>query len=585
MQPNSAPASPDPLQGPRPRPRVVPGGYDLDTPPIHITPLPGETAISWLRRAALRYQITPRNVLRAGGATRQIASTRAATTRILSPRNTFTTRLGLSAEERKLLRGRTELGRALHSYARVYQHPDAWSSGTSSRFCPACLAAEIPTWDKDWTNPLLAVCPDHDLLLLDRCPACQATPYASPGWLSEPLELWRCTARTTAPPGTGRRVRPWCRHDLRTAPAETASREQSRAQRLLLALARDPDSQIELCGITITRQIGFDAMVELLAAALHDRGTRFLNLTEPSGEITAGLADTLIVLEATNSTQAGERLQQLVLPTDPQAPITLQAPSTPPVKNPLLGALQLGHHREHLTATSQLAFRTGATHPRYPLPPQALRAASRHLLLPEHSSTGRPLTVAHIPQVIWPGSLPGLDDSDPVARAEISLWLAHLGTSRPWAHLTLDLGLPRTFHTALARRIRTRRTHGTWTTLLTHLDELLERLQAHSPWPHYRHRRILADDLHLLDRALITADPEQRQPTLRVQRRFWELFTGGDALFAPHRLAIRADRHAHWRQQRHELDNMQMKLFETAFQILDRSSPLRLGSPLSWRPP
>src|SRR5690625_2477240 len=103
MQPNSAPAPPDPPPGPRPRPRVIPGGYDLDTPPIHITPLPGESAVSWLRRAAVRFQISPRNVLRAGGATRQISSTRAATTRITSPRNAFTTRLGLSAEERQLL--------------------------------------------------------------------------------------------------------------------------------------------------------------------------------------------------------------------------------------------------------------------------------------------------------------------------------------------------------------------------------------------------------------------------------------------------------------------------------------------------
>lgn len=584
MRPNSAPASPDPLQGPRPRPRAIPGGYDLDTPPIHITPIPGETAISWLRRAALRYQMSPRNVLRAGGATRQIASTRAATARILSLRNTFTTRLGLSAEERKLLRGRTELGQALHSYARIYQHPNAWSSGTASRFCPACLAAETPTWDKDWTNPLLAVCPDHDLLLLDRCPACQAVPYASPAWLSEPLELWHCTARTNAPPGTGRRVRPWCRHDLRTAAAVTATGEQAQAQRLLLDLARDLDEEVELCGITVTRQIGFDAMVELLAAALHDRGTRFLDLSEPTAEITAGLVDTLIVIESTNPAQAGERLQQLVLPTDPQAPVTPKA-ATNSAKNPLLGALQLGHHREHLSATSQLAFRTGATHPRYPLPPQMTRTASRRLSLPEHSSTGQQLTVAHIPQAIWPSTLPDLDDSDPIACAEISLLLAHLGTSRPWSHLTLDLGLPRTFHMILARRIRARRSSGTWTFFMSHLEKLFEDLQAHPPWPHYRHRRILADNFPLLQQALTAADPQDRRPSLALQRRFWELFTGGDAVFGPRPFTVSTARHRHWRQQREQLDAEQMELFDTAFQILDRSSPLRLGRPLWWQPP
>lgn len=584
MRPSSAPARPDPPPGPRLRVRVVPSGYDLDTPPIHVTPIPGESAVSWLRRAAVRYQISPRNVLRTGGATRQIASTRTATTRILSPRNAFTTHLGLSVEERQLLRDRTDLGRALDSYARVYQRPDSWSAGTTSRFCPACLSAETPAWDKDWTNPLLAVCPDHDLLLLDRCPACRAVPYASPTWLSEPLELWRCTARTPAPPGTGRRVRPWCGHDLRTTPAATATDEQSRAQRLLLDLARDPDDLIELCGVTITRRIGFDAMVELLAAALHDRGTRLLDLSGPTAEIAAGLADTPIVLETTDLDEAGDRLQELVQPTDPQAPITLKS-ATGSAKNPLLGALQLGHHREHLAATSQLAFRTGATHPRYPLPPRTSRAAVHHLLLPEHAATGRPLPLARIPQVMWLSTLPELDDSDPIARAEISLLLAHLGTTRPWSHLTLELGLPRTFHTTLARRIRSRRHHGTWTTLLTNLEHLHEHLQAHPPWPHYRHRRVLADDLLLLERALVTAGSDQRQPTLAVLRRFWELFTGGDALFAPNPLAIPADQHAHWRQQHRELDDEQAEHFETAFQILDRSSPLLLGRPLSWQPP
>ena len=239
-------------------------------------------------------------------------------------------------------------------------------------------------------------------------------------------------------------------------------------------------------------------------------------MSEPTGEIAWDCLH--FPPETTDPGEAGDRLQELVLPTDRQAPITLNA-ATSSAKNPLLGALQLGRHREHLTATSQLAFRTGATHPRYPLPAKTPRASVHHLLLPEHTSPGLPLPLTRVPQVIWPGTLPGLDDSDPIVRAEISLLIAHLGTTRPWSHLTLDLGLPRTFHSALARRIRTRRAHGTWPTLLAQLDELLEHLQAHPPWPNYRHRRILADDLLLLERVLVTADPDQRLPALAVQRR------------------------------------------------------------------
>lgn len=484
-----------------------------------------------------------------------------------------------------MLRERTSLGHALYSYSRLYQHPQTQGAETTSRYCPDCLDTEVPIWPKDWSHPLLALYPDHGVLLLDRCPACDAIPYASPTWLGAPLELWKCTARTSAEPGPGRRVRPWCGQDLRTAPTEAATAEQLRAQRLLLDLAHDPDEQVELCGITVTHRIGFDAMVELLAAALHSRGTRPLDPTEPTSEVATGLADTLLVLGTTNPLAAGEQLQQLVLPADPQAPITLPTGQTSRVKNPLLGALQLGYHREHLSAANQLAFRTGATHPRYPFTAKKSRAALRHLQLPEHREAPRPLTLAQIPQVIWPDSLPGLEDTDPIARAEISLLLAHLGTFRPWSHLTLDLGLPRGFHTALARRIRARRTHGTWPTLLTQLEELLERLQAQPPWTHYRHRRLLADDLSLLEQALVLADHGQRRPTLAVQRRFWELFTGGDTLFAPQFLAVEKDQHPDWTRRRQELDGKHATLFEAAFRLLDRSSPLRLGKPLCWQPP
>lgn len=584
MRPNSAPAPSDPPRR-RGRLREVPGGYDLDTPPIHITPIEGESAVSWLRRAALRYQISPRNVLYVSGAIKQITSTRAATTRITGQGNAFTTRLGLSQNEREMLRERTSLGHALYSYSRLYQHPQTQGAETTSRYCPACLDTEVPIWPKDWSHPLLALCPDHGLLLLDRCPACDAIPYASPTWLGAPLELSKCTARTPAEPGPGRRVRPWCGHDLRTAPTEAATAEQLRAQHLLLNLAHDPDEQVELCGITVNHRIGFDAMVELLAAALHSRGTHPLDPTEPTCEVATGLADTLLVLGTTNPLAAGEHLQQLVLPTDPQAPITLPTGQTSRVKNPLLGALQLGYHREHLSAASQLAFRTGATHPRYPFTAKKSRAALRHLQLPEHREASWPLTLAQIAQVIWPDSLPGLKESDPIARAEISLLLAHLGTTRPWSHLTLDLGLPRGFHATLARRIRARRTHGTWPTLLTQLEGLLERLQSQPPWTNYRHRRLLADDHSVLEQALALADPDQRPPALAIQRRFWELLTSGDALFAPQPVGIETGQHPAWTRCRQALDREHAALFEAAFQILERSSPLRLGKPLCWRPP
>jgi len=238
-----------------------------------------------------------------------------------------------------------------------------------------------------------------------------------------------------------------------------------------------------------------------------------------------------------------------------------------------------------MTAASQLTFRTGARHGQYPTPSGTSRAARRHLLLPEHHpDLPRPST-AWIPQVIWPGTLPDANEEDPVGRAELSLLLARLGSTRPWAALVIDLGLPTQFHHTLIARTRTRRANGTWPHLLAQLDEVLDQLRAHPPWVNYRHRRILADDLPLLAQALTLAHPRQEPPGMPVQRRFWELFTEGDALYAPDPLTIAPNEHERWHQQREGLDAEHNDHFGAAFQILDRSSPLRLGRPLTWRPP
>ncbi|WNB85785.1 TniQ family protein [Cellulomonas sp. ATA003] len=562
--------------------RGIPGGYDLDTPPIHVAPIPAESPVSWLRRTAVRYQISPRDVLREGGAVRQITSTRAAITRTLSPHNGFTTRLGLSDDDQATLRAPTPLGTALRAYARLYQRPDDWEAATTSRYCPACLAGTEPYWAKDWANPLLALCPDHDVLLLDRCPVCDAAPYASPTWLAAPIEPWRCAARTTPAHSPRRQVRPWCSQDLRTAPTQHATPAQSRAQRLLLDLARRPDETFEVCGITATRRIAFDAMVELTTGPLHSRGAGFLDLAEPPDEIATALADTLDVLDATSPDRAGHHLQGLLLPTSRKAPGTIAAALTPPPKNPLLGALQLDHHRHAMTATSQLTFRTSAHHAQYPLQAGQSPATRRHLQLPEHRPDLPIPSAAWIPQVLWPGTVPDLGE-DPIARAEVALLLAHLGTTRPWSILTVELGLPHAFHAKIVARTRARRSDGTWPQLLTKLDHVLEHLRANPPWIDYRNRRVLADDLDLLDQALTTAHPGPTR--IDARRRFWELFTGGDATYAPEPLNISADQYPHWAQQRGDTDAAYTEQFDAAFQILDRSSPLRLGKPLTWRPP
>ena len=46
-----------------PRLRQVSGGYDIDRLPIQVPPRPGEHPVSWLRRWAHRYGMTPNQLL------------------------------------------------------------------------------------------------------------------------------------------------------------------------------------------------------------------------------------------------------------------------------------------------------------------------------------------------------------------------------------------------------------------------------------------------------------------------------------------------------------------------------------------
>jgi hypothetical protein len=71
MPPKSAAAPPEP-QPPRRRLRSIPGGYDIDRWPICVPIGPDETVPSWLMRAALRYEITPRALLAMAGADERI---------------------------------------------------------------------------------------------------------------------------------------------------------------------------------------------------------------------------------------------------------------------------------------------------------------------------------------------------------------------------------------------------------------------------------------------------------------------------------------------------------------------------------
>ncbi|MFD3805974.1 TniQ family protein [Streptomyces sp. NPDC058619] len=53
--------------------------------------------------------------------------------------------------------------------------------GTTSRYCPACLAQSRGRWQLRWRLGWTFACPRHLLLLLERCPVCGKHPPVASG--------------------------------------------------------------------------------------------------------------------------------------------------------------------------------------------------------------------------------------------------------------------------------------------------------------------------------------------------------------------------------------------------------------------
>lgn len=510
--------------------RLVQGGVDLDEPPIHVAPIAGETRTSWLRRAAVRYQISPQDVLRTGGTTRTVHSGAAAESRLRSGAP-FPTRLGLSADELAVLDSPTPLDQAVEAWERAYHRTLRTPPSARHRFCPACLAGDEPYWHSEWADPLLVVCPVHEVVLVQVCPGCGRAPHSTRSWLSRPIPIWQCPSRQPAasPPGRGR-ARPWCDMDLRTIPVAPADPELVAAQRLISDMAAMPDEPRLLAGIPATGRIGTDAVLELITApAGPTHPSKTTSLTP------AALAPRLIeaarLLTTTNESQAAHALQRLLQPHSAQAPIHVAPSKADRPRNPLLGALQLTEHGPFLPAGTQLSLHLGATHGRYPHAATTNGPRRTQMLLPEHQAA-RPLPRGLIPQAIWPGSLPGLNESDPVDAAAGALLLARTGTPTPWAELIDYLGLPESFMVVLTARLRYWRAQGTWPELLAQVEALHAQVSAHRPPICYRTRRAVASDTGLVRAALVDAG-DGRTPGLEVEARFYEQLTGSHAAWHP----------------------------------------------------
>lgn len=166
------------------------------------------------------------------------------------------------------------------------------------------------------------------------------------------------------------------------------------------------------------------------------------------------------------------------------------------------------------------------------------------LRLPEHRTIGRrpERDPAWVPQNLWVDALPPSlgTRATPLHRACLAMALAKLGTAASWAEIAASLQLPATLANSIGAVLRSWARAGTWPTIHTHLDMLLQNLQKTPPGVDYQRRRELGRDIDLLDRALtFTAETHPSPlPHEQLRRVFWEVFIGGDIAYTAAPLAI-----------------------------------------------
>ncbi|MFT4163937.1 MAG: TniQ family protein [Microlunatus sp.] len=584
LRPSPAPANPT-RPGP-PRLREVPAGYDLGPLPIHVSPRDGEVVVSWLRRVSLRYDVPVRDLLRVAGTSKPITGTSKVLTRLRNNRGLLD-RLGLTAEETRRLLAPPPMLAALDDYLntmrRQWIQPPRWS-----RYCPLCLADPDPCWDADWQSPLTLLCLRHGVYLVNTCPSCRRHPQASPVWMSQPLELWRCPSRHAHDQGSTRAVHPWCDTDLRDAPTELAHRDIQAAQQLLTSWSAEPLEPATACGLAITRRIGFHAFIELVDAACCGLADTVLQLGNAPHASADSFLAAAYVLTRTTLDDAAIAAARLLSYDGPHAPTRPGMVMESHPYSPLLAGVQLHGIRDRLAPADQLAFRLSHPVGRYPatLSPE-LRSRLR---LPDHRLVRPERDDAWFPQLLWPDAVPAAAGGDrcPVLhRACLAMALAKLGSGRSWAEIAQTLDLPVSIAHSIGAVLQSWVRAGTWPDLLAELDTLLVRLQKAPPPIDYRLRRELGQDIDVLDQALVESQRVHASPLRRPQliRLFWETFTAGDIGFA--RSPVALDRtnpeYAAYQQQAAVGRERDRPLLQTAHNAVGRLLDKPLG-PMQWSP-
>lgn len=569
----------------------MPASYDIDRFPITVAIRPDETIECWLTRAAVRYGITPRELIAQAGIDDRHARPGQFARLMRQHSSLLAAKFGcpeadVAAAAAELLSNTAVVDYLVRYYAVTRPIP------AGSTFCPGCLSEPDPHWKREWASVFAIACPRHACLLVRTCPRCGEQPWSTMSWLSQQpgAPLYRCPNRPRHPSGH-MMYRRRCNFDLRTIEPFAMDADAIGAHQLTFRLRRqylhDPASPIRLADVEVTATIAFDALCELV-----DESFRITTLFDSDGDRTALVralrkASGVLSCESTKTAADKAHAAGLLNPAGPITPIGPDNTLLRRKRNPLLGAIRLGSVRATLSPATQLMFDCGNRHPRYPIRENDDRIWQR---LPEHQVELPELHSARIPQVLWPDTVwADAEEADLLAAAAQAMALTKIGDTRTWAIIALDLGLPKGIATPVTRYWRQIVRDGRWPEALAALTRLKEHLRCNQPPIDYQQRRIIADDPRRLVLALTRAGASSRTMGRAefgdVVRRYWELFTGGDIRYAAFPYAIRDDEPVDWQQKRSRIDAEHRDLFTTAYDLMSTSKSLRPNGPLTWKPP
>ncbi|MFE7947348.1 TniQ family protein [Streptomyces sp. NPDC057426] len=250
--------------------------------PAVLVPVEGESFASWLSRAAADWQLAPGEAAlalglecRPGVVVRPLLFGVALSGRSLRRAGAAT---GLRARDLRAMQLTRYAGTALDlaGLDRPTSEPSLavlgnqeWALFTASRACPKCLA-ERPVWPLWWRLGIAAVCPVHQVLLVDVCRRCRMRlgqgynghPRGLPSRRPE-MDLGRCNNRR---PAGRRRKAGLCDQKLAALPATPVPAALAALQQRVLDIA-DGRTVPRVAGRTVAAAEFFAALRYATAVA------------------------------------------------------------------------------------------------------------------------------------------------------------------------------------------------------------------------------------------------------------------------------------------------------------------------------